>query len=103
MAGASTGFRDASGRPVVDIRPESLPGGADALHLLDTAVEALGGQRRDGQRLMAGKVAEALELNRHLLVQAGTGTGKSLAYLTPLVQHARTAERMRCACPTWRG
>ena len=93
MAGASTGFRDASGRPVVDVRPESLPGGADALHLLDTAVEALGGQRRDGQRLMAGKVAEALELNRHLLVQAGTGTGKSLAYLTPLVQHARTAER----------
>lgn len=90
---ASSGFRDARGRPLEGLRPETLPGGADALHLLDTAVEALGGQRREGQRLMAGKVAEALELDRHLLVQAGTGTGKSLAYLTPLVQHARTAER----------
>ncbi len=90
---SASSFRDAAGRPVADLRPESLPGGAAALRLLDTAVEALGGQRRDGQRLMSAKVAEALELRRHLLVQAGTGTGKSLAYLTPLVQHARSAAK----------
>ncbi|MDO5618730.1 ATP-dependent DNA helicase [Kocuria sp.] len=83
----SAGIRDGKGRAVTE-RPETLPGAADALHLLDTAVSALGGQRRDGQRFMAAKVAEALELNRHLLVQAGTGTGKSLAYLTPALHHA---------------
>ena len=32
---------------------------------------------------MAAHVAQALELQRHLLVQAGTGTGKSLGYLVP--------------------
>ncbi|WP_290657583.1 DEAD/DEAH box helicase, partial [Kocuria sp.] len=54
---------------------------------------ALGGQRREGQRFMAAKVAEALETGRHLLVQAGTGTGKSLAYLVPALRHARTADK----------
>ncbi|NHU85170.1 ATP-dependent DNA helicase [Kocuria sp. JC486] len=82
-----TGVRDAEGRPITD-RPETFPGALDALNLLDTAVEALGGQRRDGQRFMAAKVAEALDTGRHLLVQAGTGTGKSLAYLTPALHHA---------------
>ena len=37
---------------------------------------------------MAHAVAEAIENDEHLLVQAGTGTGKSLAYLVPAVQHA---------------
>ena len=32
---------------------------------------------------MAGKVAEVIEGRRHLVVEAGTGTGKSLAYLVP--------------------
>ncbi|NKE09706.1 MULTISPECIES: ATP-dependent DNA helicase [Kocuria] len=86
-ASPSDSIRDGKGRAVTD-RPETLPGAADALALLDTAVETLGGQRRDGQRFMAAKVAEALELKRHLLVQAGTGTGKSLAYLTPALHHA---------------
>ncbi|RLY92397.1 ATP-dependent helicase [Kocuria tytonicola] len=89
----SGGFIDESGRDISDIRPESLPGGADALELLDAAVSALGGQRRDGQRFMAAKVAEALETRRHLLVQAGTGTGKSLAYLIPALLHARSSEK----------
>ncbi|MDO4254938.1 MAG: ATP-dependent DNA helicase [Kocuria sp.] len=74
--------------PAVHERPETLPGAADVLRLLDTAVEALGGQRREGQRFMAAKVAEALEVRRHVLVQAGTGTGKSLAYLVPALHHA---------------
>jgi len=54
---------------------------------LAAAVEALGGQRRDGQVQMAEAVAEALTSQEHLLVQAGTGTGKSLAYLVPALMH----------------
>ncbi|HSF26792.1 MAG TPA: ATP-dependent DNA helicase [Actinomycetes bacterium] len=54
------------------------------------AVRAIGGRRRDGQEQMAVAVAEALGSGEHLLVQAGTGTGKSLAYLVPAVVHAVT-------------
>ncbi len=36
---------------------------------------------------MAGAVAEAVDDNSHLLVQAGTGTGKSLGYLVPALAH----------------
>ncbi|MGX5671207.1 ATP-dependent DNA helicase [Kocuria rhizophila] len=89
----SAPFIDETGKDVSEVRPESLPGGADALELLDAAVTALGGQRRDGQRFMAAKVAEALQTHRHLLVQAGTGTGKSLAYLVPALVHARTSDK----------
>ncbi|WP_308071605.1 ATP-dependent DNA helicase [Kocuria sp. LUK] len=74
-------------------RPETLPGAKDALDLLDAAVDAMGGQVREGQRLMAAKVAESLDRGRHLLVQAGTGTGKSLAYLAPLLAHAQRADK----------
>ena len=56
--------------------------------LLDVAVEALGGVRRDGQHQMAVAVAETIEKGEHLLVQAGTGTGKSLGYLVPALRHA---------------
>ncbi|HEX3932664.1 MAG TPA: ATP-dependent DNA helicase [Nocardioides sp.] len=38
---------------------------------------------------MAEAVGEALSLDRHLVVQAGTGTGKSLAYLVPALLHGR--------------
>lgn len=55
--------------------------------LLGTAVAALGGQERAGQVRMAEAVAEAMDKGRHLLVQAGTGTGKSLAYLVPSLLH----------------
>lgn len=69
---------------------ETLPGAKDALTLLDEAVAATGGQNRAGQRTMVAYVAQALELQRHLLVQAGTGTGKSLGYLVPAL--ARVGE-----------
>jgi ATP-dependent DNA helicase DinG len=55
--------------------------------VLGTAVEALGGEERPGQVAMAEAVAEALTDHRHLVVQAGTGTGKSLAYLVPALLH----------------
>lgn len=64
----------------------------EALALLDAAVKATGGQHREGQREMVLQVARSLESRRHLLVQAGTGTGKSLAYLIPALQHAMEQE-----------
>ena len=60
--------------------------------LLDLAVDALGGARREGQHEMARAVADALDSQSPLLVQAGTGTGKSLAYLVPAVHHAVTQD-----------
>jgi ATP-dependent DNA helicase DinG len=47
------------------------------------------GEIRDGQREMAAAVAAALKERRHLVVQAGTGTGKSLAYLVPAIVAGR--------------
>ncbi|HKA03014.1 MAG TPA: hypothetical protein VKD67_01755, partial [Acidimicrobiales bacterium] len=40
-----------------------------------------GGEARAGQVEMAVAVAQAVASGRHLVVRAGTGTGKSLAYL----------------------
>ena len=56
----------------------------DVDDLLAAAVGAVpGGSTRPGQQLMAHAVAKAASSGKHLLVQAGTGTGKSLAYLAP--------------------
>ncbi len=44
-----------------------------------------GGESRAGQQQMAEAVARSISGRRHLVVQAGTGTGKSLAYLIPAV------------------
>jgi len=56
---------------------------------LDAAVEAIGGSSREGQIEMAEAVANALSDRHHLMVQAGTGTGKSLAYLVPALVHGK--------------
>ncbi len=63
-----------------------MPADLDAL--LDAAVAAVGGSTRPGQVQMAKAVRDAVEGEKHLLVQAGTGTGKSLAYLVPAIAHA---------------
>ena len=57
-------------------------------NLLHAAVQGVGGVERPGQVQMAHAVLEAIAKDEHLLVQAGTGTGKSLAYLIPAVMHA---------------
>ena len=46
---------------------------------------------RPGQLQMAKAVERALEERRHLIVEAGTGTGKTLAYLLPAL---RTGQRI---------
>jgi len=62
----------------------------DVAELLATAVSGIGGAERPGQVTMAEAVQHAIETGEHLAVQAGTGTGKSLAYLVPAVRHAMT-------------
>lgn len=57
--------------------------------VLAVAVDALGGEERPGQIQMAEAVARAMTSAEHLLVQAGTGTGKSLGYLVPALLHHR--------------
>ncbi|MSO64018.1 MAG: ATP-dependent DNA helicase [Candidatus Planktophila sp.] len=56
---------------------------------LDAAITAIGGSPREGQIEMAEAVANALTDRHHLMVQAGTGTGKSLAYLVPALVHGQ--------------
>ena len=56
---------------------------------LNAAVFAINGSPREGQIEMAEAVANALSDRHHLLVQAGTGTGKSLAYLVPALVHGK--------------
>jgi ATP-dependent DNA helicase DinG len=44
---------------------------------------------RRGQLQMAQAVEQALEEKRHLIVEAGTGTGKTLAYLMPVIRSGK--------------
>ena len=64
--------------------------GAQAVRTLGLVTAALPhGEPRSGQADMAEAVAEAVVSGRHLVVQAGTGTGKSLAYLVPAILSGR--------------
>ncbi len=75
---------------LADAAVSEAPSVAD---LLATAVEALGGTERKGQQDMAAAVERALRTGEHLAVQAGTGTGKSLAYLVPAIRHALESDQ----------
>lgn len=55
---------------------------------LAQVVEKIGGSTRDGQIQMANAVAKAFKDETHLLVEAGTGTGKSLGYIVPALVRA---------------
>jgi ATP-dependent DNA helicase DinG len=73
--------------------PEARGVSAEARTAGDDAVAALAkvtaqmdsGEQRPEQQEMCRAVAEAMVTGTHLAVQAGTGTGKSLAYLVPAV------------------
>jgi len=79
--------------PDLDLDAFESPGvsGGDARQAGDDGVAGLdkitlqmpGGEHRPEQQEMCRAVAEALVSGIHLVVQAGTGTGKSLAYLVP--------------------
>ncbi|MDR2619813.1 MAG: ATP-dependent DNA helicase [Propionibacteriaceae bacterium] len=71
------------------------------LQVLDAAVAVIGGEPRSGQREMVSAIDEVLRGGGHLLVQAGTGTGKSLGYLAPALAWAQeTGERVLVATAT---
>ena len=69
-----------------------MPGSPDVAQVLGTVTAALpgGGEDRPGQLAMAQAVGRAIDEQRHLVVGAGTGTGKSLAYLVPAVLSGRS-------------
>ncbi len=57
--------------------------------VLHASIEALGGERRAGQELLADAVCDTMESGGHLVAEAPTGSGKSLAYLAPAVASGR--------------
>ena len=92
-------FEDLDALDAFDALDSGVPAGSDedARQAGDEAVEALdkvtaqlsGGEHRPEQQEMCRAVGEALVLRTHLVVQAGTGTGKSLAYLVPAALSGR--------------
>ncbi|MCL2471942.1 MAG: DEAD/DEAH box helicase family protein, partial [Propionibacteriaceae bacterium] len=64
-----------------------MPDRCLSARLLDRAVERISGAPRPGQEQMAAIIDDAIATHRHALIQAGTGTGKSLGYLAALVAH----------------
>jgi ATP-dependent DNA helicase DinG len=78
---------------VAQLADATVTGSPSVADLLAAAVEALGGSEREGQQDMAAAVERALRTGEHLAVQAGTGTGKSLAYLVPAIRHALEADQ----------
>ena len=65
-----------------------MPDEAELATALAAVVDAIGGDEREGQLRMAEAVASALSGKGHAIVQAGTGTGKSVGYLVPAALHA---------------
>jgi ATP-dependent DNA helicase DinG len=65
-----------------------VPVDIDAQDLLQKTVDAFEGSERTGQQQMVATIVEGLAAGGHRIIQAGTGTGKSLGYLVPAAAHA---------------
>ena len=65
----------------------AVASGPSVEEVLAAAVDGIDGEERPGQIAMARAVRAAFESEQHLVVQAGTGTGKSLGYLVPSLLH----------------
>ena len=63
--------------------PRSKINVSDALEIATSALPQ--SESRPGQKEMAHAVSDALAEGKHLIVQAGTGTGKTIAYLVPAI------------------
>lgn len=61
--------------------------------VLARVVAAMGGTRREGQERMVAETARAIDAGEHVMVQAGTGTGKSIGYLAPLLAACAARDR----------
>ncbi|WP_114594827.1 ATP-dependent DNA helicase [Euzebya pacifica] len=77
----------AAGETIVRRNPDEAD--TSARQSLADLLGRLGWEGRDAQSVMAGAVARSLAAKQHLLVEAPTGTGKSLAYLVPAAEQAR--------------
>ena len=77
-------------------------GNGDAAAALDAVIAELpgGGEQREGQAEMAAAVHDAVAGGGTLLCQAGTGVGKSLAYLVPAALAAAAGKRVVIATAT---
>lgn len=82
MASASEPACSTPVKPVYTLYQFFAPGG-----LLSRTHPAY--EFRRGQLQMAQAVEQALEQKRHLIVEAGTGTGKTLAYLMPVIRSGK--------------
>jgi ATP-dependent DNA helicase DinG len=85
--------------PVAPLREPVVIDTGAALELLDRITHELpgGGESRQGQRDMVAAIAGAFGRREHAIIEAGTGVGKSLAYLVP---SALTGERVIIATAT---
>ena len=90
MAEHSSGHADAW-TATDDAEPGAVQ--AAAVEALNKVVAHMGagGEDRAGQRVMCEAVADAASTGRHLIVAAGTGTGKSMGYIVPVVTSGKTA------------
>ena len=81
-----------AGAPATSATVEPVPALPDVAQVLASVTASLpgGGEDRPGQQAMAQAVGRAIDERRHLVVGAGTGTGKSLAYLVPAVLSGRS-------------
>lgn len=92
FAELSDGFEDVDGADELTSPRASVHDSDSIEALLDAAVKGLGGTTRPNQVKMSRSVASAFARERHLAVQAGTGTGKSLAYLVPAIVQAMESD-----------
>jgi ATP-dependent DNA helicase DinG len=84
VRGVATGRRPAYGARVLRSNVDDILGPAGALSLAEAGFEV-----REGQRALAAAVAHTLDEGGVLLAEAGTGTGKTLAYLAGAVAAGR--------------
>ena len=72
--------------------PEQVPPDLPR-RVLARVVAAIGGAAREGQVRMVDEAARAIDAGEHVMVQAGTGTGKSIGYLVPVLTSCAVAHR----------
>src|SRR5450432_3268790 len=85
---------------ISEIEPQAGGAGADLVTQVEEIFSPSGilsrasnFEYRPQQQRMAVAVAKALESKTHLVVEAGTGVGKSLGYLVPAILHAVAKNR----------
>jgi len=73
----------------MNVRSQSGDAAIDALHRATSSFT--GAEERQGQIEMVYNIAKSINAKRSIVVQAGTGTGKSLGYLVPsIIQGKKT-------------